>query len=150
MDDASGTTERHGRSLERISIGYLDKLVLTNSPDPHRTVEFDMKVQPQYLREIPVDSVAGIARPTCWATSSSISPRAAPPRPFGRRGIEDLAGAGHSGADGRKRQPSNRSGHCEPVGRVLAASRRAGQNRQVRQGRRIYDPHEKPRFEGRS
>jgi len=61
MDDASGTTESTPVRLNGISIGYLDKLVLTNSPDPHRTVEFDMKVQPQYLREIPVDSVAGIS-----------------------------------------------------------------------------------------
>jgi phospholipid/cholesterol/gamma-HCH transport system substrate-binding protein len=61
MDDASGTTEITPVRLNGISIGYLDKLVLTNSPDPHRTVEFDMKVQPQYLREIPVDSVAGIS-----------------------------------------------------------------------------------------
>jgi phospholipid/cholesterol/gamma-HCH transport system substrate-binding protein len=61
MDDASGIAESTPVRLNGISIGYLDKLVLTNSPDPHRTIEFDMKVQSKYLREIPVDSVAGIA-----------------------------------------------------------------------------------------
>ena len=61
MDDASGIAESTPVRLNGISIGYLDKLSLTNSPDPHRTIEFDMKVQPKYLREIPVDSVAGIS-----------------------------------------------------------------------------------------
>jgi len=61
MDDASGIAESTPVRLNGITVGYLDKLALTSSPDPHRTVEFDMKVQSQYLREIPVDSVAGIA-----------------------------------------------------------------------------------------
>jgi phospholipid/cholesterol/gamma-HCH transport system substrate-binding protein len=60
MDDASGIAESTPVRLNGITVGYLDKLTLTNSPDPHRTVEFDMKVRSQYLREIPVDSVAGI------------------------------------------------------------------------------------------
>ena len=60
MDDASGIAESTPVRLNGISIGFLDKLVLTNSPDPHRTIEFDMRVKPRYLREIPVDSVAGI------------------------------------------------------------------------------------------
>jgi phospholipid/cholesterol/gamma-HCH transport system substrate-binding protein len=61
MDDASGMAESTPVRLNGISIGFLDKLVLTRSADPHRTIEFDMKVQPRYLREIPVDSVAGIS-----------------------------------------------------------------------------------------
>jgi phospholipid/cholesterol/gamma-HCH transport system substrate-binding protein len=61
MDDASGIAESTPVRLNGITVGYLDKLVLTSSPDPHRTIEFDMKVQSKYLREIPVDSVAGIA-----------------------------------------------------------------------------------------
>jgi phospholipid/cholesterol/gamma-HCH transport system substrate-binding protein len=61
MDDASGIAESTPVRLNGISIGYLNKLTLTNSPDPHRTIEFDMKVQSRYLREIPVDSVAGIS-----------------------------------------------------------------------------------------
>ena len=61
MDDASGIAESTPVRLNGITVGYLDKLRLTNSPDPHRTVEFDMKVQSKYLREIPVDSVAGIS-----------------------------------------------------------------------------------------
>ena len=61
MDDASGIAESTPVRLNGITVGYLDRLALTNSPDPHRTVEFDMKVRAQYLREIPVDSVAGIS-----------------------------------------------------------------------------------------
>ena len=60
MDDASGMAESTPVRLNGITIGYLDKLRLTNSRDPKRTVEFDMQVKPKYLREIPVDSVAGI------------------------------------------------------------------------------------------
>ena len=47
--------------LNGITIGYLNKLRLTDSRDPKRTVEFDMTVQSKYLPQIPVDSVAGIA-----------------------------------------------------------------------------------------
>jgi phospholipid/cholesterol/gamma-HCH transport system substrate-binding protein len=61
MEDASGIAESTPVRLNGITVGYLDKLTLTNSPDPHRTIRFDMKVQSKYLREIPVDSVAGIA-----------------------------------------------------------------------------------------
>ena len=61
MNDAAGIAESTPVRLNGINVGYLDKLRLTNSPDPRRTVEFDMKVQSKYLREIPVDSVAGIS-----------------------------------------------------------------------------------------
>ncbi|MGA3098636.1 MAG: MlaD family protein [Bryobacteraceae bacterium] len=61
MDDASGIAESTPVRLNGITVGYLDKLALTSSPDPHRTIEFDMKVKSKYLREIPVDSVAGIS-----------------------------------------------------------------------------------------
>jgi phospholipid/cholesterol/gamma-HCH transport system substrate-binding protein len=61
MDDAGGIADGSVVRLNGISVGYLDKLRLTNSRDPQRTVEFDMKVKPEYLREIPIDSTVGIA-----------------------------------------------------------------------------------------
>jgi phospholipid/cholesterol/gamma-HCH transport system substrate-binding protein len=61
MDDAGGIADGSVVRLNGISIGYLDKLRLTMSRDPKRTVEFDMKVKPEYLHQIPVDSIVGIA-----------------------------------------------------------------------------------------
>lgn len=61
MDDAGGIADGSVVRLNGISIGYLDHLKLTNSRDPKRTVEFDMKVKPEYLSQIPADSVVGIA-----------------------------------------------------------------------------------------
>jgi phospholipid/cholesterol/gamma-HCH transport system substrate-binding protein len=61
MDDASGMSKGSPVRLNGITIGYLDDLVLTNSRDPKRTVEFQMLVQGKYLPDIPVDSVAGIS-----------------------------------------------------------------------------------------
>ena len=60
MDDASGITDSTPVRLNGITIGSVDKVTLTNSGDPHRTVEFDLGVQEEYLSAIPVDSVAGI------------------------------------------------------------------------------------------
>ena len=60
MDDASGITESTPVRLNGITIGSVDKVTLTNSGDPHRTIEFDLGVQEKYLSEIPVDSLAGI------------------------------------------------------------------------------------------
>src|ERR1700674_2246329 len=61
MDDASGIPDGATVRLNGILIGSLNKLVLTNSRDPKRVVEFDMEVRARYLSEIPVDSVAGIS-----------------------------------------------------------------------------------------
>jgi phospholipid/cholesterol/gamma-HCH transport system substrate-binding protein len=61
MDDASGITESTPVRLNGITVGSLDKVRLTSSRDPKRTVEFDMMVQEKYLPQIPVDSVAGIS-----------------------------------------------------------------------------------------
>lgn len=61
MDDAGGIADGSVVRLNGISVGYLDKLRLTTSRDPKRTVEFDMKVKPEFLPQIPVDSVVGIA-----------------------------------------------------------------------------------------
>jgi phospholipid/cholesterol/gamma-HCH transport system substrate-binding protein len=60
MDDASGLGDGTAVRLNGIAIGYLDRLELTGSRDPKRAVGFDMLVQPEYLGQIPVDSVVGI------------------------------------------------------------------------------------------
>jgi phospholipid/cholesterol/gamma-HCH transport system substrate-binding protein len=60
MDDASGIATSTPVRLNGITIGSVDKVTLSNSGDPKRTVEFDLEVQESYLPEIPVDSVAGI------------------------------------------------------------------------------------------
>jgi phospholipid/cholesterol/gamma-HCH transport system substrate-binding protein len=61
MEDASGMQEGTAVRLNGITVGYLDKLRLTNSANPKRVVEFDMEVEEKYQNDIPVDSVAGIA-----------------------------------------------------------------------------------------
>jgi phospholipid/cholesterol/gamma-HCH transport system substrate-binding protein len=61
MDDASGMAEATPVRLNGIMVGYLDKVRLSGSRDPKRTVEFDMLIQRKYMRDIPVDSVAGIS-----------------------------------------------------------------------------------------
>ncbi len=61
MDDASGLVEGTAVRLNGITVGYLDKLRLTASRDPKRTVEFEMKVKAAFLPEIPVDSHVGVA-----------------------------------------------------------------------------------------
>jgi phospholipid/cholesterol/gamma-HCH transport system substrate-binding protein len=61
MEDAGGIANGSVVRLNGIAVGYLDQLRLTDSHDPKRTVEFDMMVKDQYLREIPVDSVVGIS-----------------------------------------------------------------------------------------
>ncbi len=61
MEDAGGIADGSLVRLNGITIGYLDRLQLTNSTDRKRTVEFDMMVKEKYLRDIPVDSVVGIS-----------------------------------------------------------------------------------------
>src|SRR5438270_9973255 len=61
MEDAGGIANGSVVRLNGIAVGYLDQLRLTESRDPKRTVEFDMMVKDQYLREIPVDSTVGIS-----------------------------------------------------------------------------------------
>jgi phospholipid/cholesterol/gamma-HCH transport system substrate-binding protein len=61
MDDASGMSDGTVVRLNGITIGYLDHLTLTNSRNPNRAVEFDMRVRPEYLQQIPVDSIAAVS-----------------------------------------------------------------------------------------
>ena len=59
MDDASAMQEGTPVRLNGITIGYLDRLSLTN--DPKRPVEFIMMVDEKDLVNIPVDSHTGVA-----------------------------------------------------------------------------------------
>ena len=61
MEDAHGIADGSVVRLNGFTVGYLDGLILTNSRDRKRAVEFDMRVQEKYLKDIPVDSVAGIS-----------------------------------------------------------------------------------------
>jgi phospholipid/cholesterol/gamma-HCH transport system substrate-binding protein len=61
MDDASGIAESTPVRLNGITVGALDRVLLTNSPDPKRAVQFNMAVQEKYLPDIPIDSVAGVS-----------------------------------------------------------------------------------------
>jgi phospholipid/cholesterol/gamma-HCH transport system substrate-binding protein len=61
MDDASGMAEGTPVRLNGFTIGSLDRIDLITSAEPKRSVEFTMKVQEKFLRQIPVDSVAGIS-----------------------------------------------------------------------------------------
>jgi len=61
MDDASGVVEKTPVRLNGIGIGFVDRIRLTNSKDPKRAVEFAMRVEERHMRDIPVDSIAGIA-----------------------------------------------------------------------------------------
>jgi phospholipid/cholesterol/gamma-HCH transport system substrate-binding protein len=61
LDDAAGLMDGTQVRLNGIPIGYLNGQKLTNSRDPNRKIEFDLKVKERYLREIPVDSVVGLA-----------------------------------------------------------------------------------------
>jgi phospholipid/cholesterol/gamma-HCH transport system substrate-binding protein len=61
MSDASGLQDGTPVRLNGITVGFLDRLQLSNSGDPKRVVEFDMQIQERYMNEIPSDSVAGVA-----------------------------------------------------------------------------------------
>jgi len=60
MDDASGMPAGAVVRLNGITVGYLDRLQLTNSRDRKRTVAFFMKVKSSYLPQIPLDSHVGV------------------------------------------------------------------------------------------
>jgi phospholipid/cholesterol/gamma-HCH transport system substrate-binding protein len=61
MEDAAGLADGTAVRLNGFTIGYLDRVELTDSRDPKKAVRFDMRVKPQYLVDIPVDSVVEIS-----------------------------------------------------------------------------------------
>lgn len=60
-DDAGGLTVGSTVRLNGITIGYLDKLVQTNSRDRKRKVALELRVKRDVLAQIPSDSTAGLA-----------------------------------------------------------------------------------------
>jgi len=61
MNQASGIADGSVVRLNGYTIGYLDKLRLTDARNPKRAVEFHMIVSGKFLKQIPVDSVAAIS-----------------------------------------------------------------------------------------
>jgi phospholipid/cholesterol/gamma-HCH transport system substrate-binding protein len=57
LSDASGLQDGTPVRLNGITIGYLDRLQLTNSSNPRRAVELIMQVRTRYLPDIPTNSV---------------------------------------------------------------------------------------------
>jgi phospholipid/cholesterol/gamma-HCH transport system substrate-binding protein len=61
MQDSAGMAENAPVRLNGIGVGHIDKVRLSDSRDPRRTVEIDMKIQQRYLSQIPDDSRASIS-----------------------------------------------------------------------------------------
>src|SRR2546426_1371401 len=61
MDDSAGMTEGTTVRLNGILVGNVDKLRLSGLKDPRRVVEIVMTIQYDFMKEIPKDSMAGIA-----------------------------------------------------------------------------------------
>jgi len=64
MDNAAGLPDGTEVRLNGILIGFLETPRLTESRDPKRAVEFDMRVKPDFLPQIPEDSTVAIAAST--------------------------------------------------------------------------------------
>lgn len=60
FDDASGTATKAPVRLHGFLIGYVEDIRLSGSKDPRRTVEFELSIRKEYLKNIPQDSVASI------------------------------------------------------------------------------------------
>lgn len=58
--DAAGLAVGSTVRVNGITVGYLDKLLLTNSRNLTRKVELDMRIKPSVIPDIPVDSTAGV------------------------------------------------------------------------------------------
>jgi len=61
MQNASGLITGSPVMLNGLNVGYVDEVRLTNSTNPQRAVEFDMRLNEKYLADIPVDSIVTIA-----------------------------------------------------------------------------------------
>jgi phospholipid/cholesterol/gamma-HCH transport system substrate-binding protein len=61
MGDSSGMASGAPVRLNGILIGHIKEPRLTGSQDPRRVVEIPMEIRSEHLREIPVDSVAGVS-----------------------------------------------------------------------------------------
>jgi len=61
MQDSAGMADNANVRLNGIAIGHIAKIALSGSRDPKRTVRIDMKIQEQFLDQIPDDSKAAIS-----------------------------------------------------------------------------------------
>ncbi len=57
ISDATGLGQGSDVELNGVSIGTVESLRLTHSKDPNRVIEVRMKVQQEFLRHIPADSI---------------------------------------------------------------------------------------------
>jgi phospholipid/cholesterol/gamma-HCH transport system substrate-binding protein len=60
MLDSAGMADNANVRLNGIFIGHINKVSLSGSHDPKKTVKIDMKIQERFLNQIPVDSKASI------------------------------------------------------------------------------------------
>jgi phospholipid/cholesterol/gamma-HCH transport system substrate-binding protein len=60
MLDSAGMADNANVRLNGIAIGHIARVSLSGSKDPQRTVRIDMKIQEQFLNQIPDDSKASI------------------------------------------------------------------------------------------
>jgi phospholipid/cholesterol/gamma-HCH transport system substrate-binding protein len=60
MLDSAGMADNAAVRLNGIAVGHIDKVALSGSKDPRRTVRIDMKIQERFLDQIPDDSKASI------------------------------------------------------------------------------------------
>ncbi|HLI82514.1 MAG TPA: MlaD family protein [Bryobacteraceae bacterium] len=60
MSDASGLQDGTPVRLNGITIGFLDRVQLTNSANRRQAVELFMRVKANYLRDIPVNSIVQV------------------------------------------------------------------------------------------
>jgi phospholipid/cholesterol/gamma-HCH transport system substrate-binding protein len=60
MEDSAALTENSAVRLNGIQVGSVSKISLSRSKDPNKVIRMDLEIQDRYLRDIPVDSQAGI------------------------------------------------------------------------------------------
>jgi phospholipid/cholesterol/gamma-HCH transport system substrate-binding protein len=61
MEDSAGMSDNATVRLNGIPVGHISKVMLSGSRDPRRTVRIDMKIESNYLDQIPDDSKAAIS-----------------------------------------------------------------------------------------
>jgi len=61
MQDSAGMSPNAQVRLNGIAVGRIDKVLLSTSHDPRKTVQIDMKIDRKYLDQIPDDSKAAIS-----------------------------------------------------------------------------------------
>lgn len=60
MQDSAALTENSPVRLNGILVGRVSKIALSGSDDPNRVVKMDLEIEDRYMKDIPIDSEAGI------------------------------------------------------------------------------------------